>query len=44
MAAGIASHMVPVETGRRVILSVPMVAPVAQEKRATTYSSLWRPG
>ncbi|NLF66674.1 MAG: peptidoglycan DD-metalloendopeptidase family protein [Chloroflexi bacterium] len=43
MAAGIASHMVPEsKPGDEVILSVPMVAPVAQEKRATTYSSLWR--
>lgn len=43
MAAGIASHMAPeAKPGDEVILSVPMVAPVARQNRATTYSSLWR--
>ncbi|MDT8304766.1 MAG: NBR1-Ig-like domain-containing protein [Anaerolineae bacterium] len=43
MAAGIASHVVPVaKRGDEVILSVPLVAPVARHNLATTYSSLWR--
>jgi murein DD-endopeptidase MepM/ murein hydrolase activator NlpD len=43
MAAGIASHVVPVARREdEVILSVPMVAPAARNNTATTYSSLWR--
>jgi hypothetical protein len=43
MAGGIASHMVP-DTARdeTVILTVPMVAPAAQNGQPTTFSSLWR--
>ena len=43
MARGVAAHMVP--TARRndeVILTVPMVAPIARDGQATTYQSLWR--
>jgi hypothetical protein len=43
MAAGIASHVVPTaRRGDEVVLTVPMVAPMARDNRPTTYSSLWR--
>ena len=43
MGRGVASHMVPqTSKGEEVILTVPMVAPLAQNGQPTTYQSLWR--
>jgi hypothetical protein len=43
MAQGIVSHMVPdAARDETVILTVPMVAPAAQNGQPTTFSSLWR--